>query len=108
MSGSLSDLEKDIEESRARLDRTIDQIQDRLTPGNLVEEMLGTARVTPLNGVYDTALEVVRRNPLPVLMIAVGAGLLLNKLSAAQRAQIVPARRNGRLPPETPPEDEKA
>ena len=81
MSESLSDLEKDIEASRARLDETIDRIQSRLTPVNLVDEMLGSARATPLNALYDGALDAVRKNPLPVLMIAAGIGMLLNKMS---------------------------
>ncbi|GEP08802.1 DUF3618 domain-containing protein [Methylobacterium gnaphalii] len=86
MSESLSDLEKDIEASRARLDQTIDRIQDRLSPVNLVDDMLGSARQTSLNGVYDDALAVVRRNPLPVLLIAAGVGMLMKKLAQGQRA----------------------
>lgn len=81
MSESMSDLEKDIEASRARLDETIDRIQSRLTPVNLVDEMLGSARATPLNTLYDGALDAVRKNPLPVLLIAAGIGMLLNKMS---------------------------
>ncbi|HEX8417113.1 MAG TPA: DUF3618 domain-containing protein, partial [Methylobacterium sp.] len=63
MSGSLNELEKDIEASRARLDQTIDRIQDRLSVSSIVDEMLGSARRTPLNGAYDGALNAVRRNP---------------------------------------------
>ncbi|MDP1368846.1 DUF3618 domain-containing protein, partial [Klebsiella pneumoniae] len=45
----MNDLERDIEESRARLDQTIDRIQGRLNASSLVDEMLGSARRTPLN-----------------------------------------------------------
>ncbi|GEP00297.1 DUF3618 domain-containing protein [Methylobacterium haplocladii] len=89
MSGSLSDLEKDIEASRARLDETIDRIQNRLSPVNLVDEMLGSARSTPLNSVYDDALAVVRRNPLPVLLIVAGVGMLMKKLAQGPRVAAV-------------------
>jgi len=89
MTGSLSELEKDIEASRARLDETIDRIQNRLSPVNLVDEMLGTARSTPLNSVYDDALAVVRRNPLPVLLIAAGVGMLMKKLAQGSRPPVV-------------------
>lgn len=81
MSGSLNDLEKDIEASRARLDQTIDQIQERLTVSSIVDEMLGNARQTPLSSVYDGALVAVRRNPIPVLLIAAGVGWLLHRMT---------------------------
>jgi hypothetical protein len=81
MSGSLNELEKDIEASRARLDQTIDQIQERLSVSSIVDEMLGNARQTPLSGVYDGALAAVRRNPVPVLLIAAGVGWLLHRMS---------------------------
>lgn len=81
MTESLSDLEKDVEASRARLDRTIDRIQDRLSVPSLVDEMLGTARRTPMNGLYDGALVAVRQNPIPVMLIVAGVGLLLHRMS---------------------------
>ncbi len=93
MSESISDLEKDIEQRRARLDETIDRIQGRLNASSLVDEMLGSARRTPYSGFYDEALETVRRNPVPVLLIAAGVGLLLNGMrNGRQRASraIVP------------------
>lgn len=91
MSESLSDLEKDVEASRARLDRTIDRIQDRLSVPSLVDEMLGTARRTPMNGLYDGALDAVRRNPIPVMLIAAGIGMLLHRASGEAGRR--PARR---------------
>ncbi|MCQ8779979.1 DUF3618 domain-containing protein, partial [Escherichia coli] len=87
MSESISDLEKDIEQRRARLDETIDRIQGRLNASSLVDEMLGSARRTPYSGFYDEALDTVRRNPVPVLLIAAGVGLLLNGMrTGRQRA----------------------
>ena len=78
---SMNDLEKEIEESRARLDDTIDRIQGRLSVPNLVDERLGNARRVPaLNTTYDSALEAVRRNPVPVLLIAAGVGMLFSRM----------------------------
>lgn len=85
MSESISDLEKDIEQRRARLDETIDRIQGRLNASSLVDEMLGSARRTPYGSVYDEALDAVRRNPLPVLLIAAGVGLILNGMRTGRR-----------------------
>ena len=79
---SMNEMERDIEESRARLDETIDRIQDRLSVSSLVDEMLGNARRAPaVSGAYDGALEAVRRNPVPVLLIAAGVGWLLHLMS---------------------------
>ncbi|MCB4804532.1 DUF3618 domain-containing protein [Methylobacterium brachiatum] len=92
----MTDLEKEIEASRARLDETIDQIQGKLSVPNIVDEMLGNARRTPaLSGVYDGALEAVRRNPVPVLLIAAGVGLLFNRMArdAERRRTQVSAER---------------
>lgn len=98
---TMSDLEKDIEASRARLDETIDRIQGRLNAGSLVDEMLGSARRTPLNGVYDSALDAVRRNPVPVLLIAAGVGLLLRGLLSSARQPL--AGRRTTLPEDRAP-----
>ncbi len=94
MSG-MNEWERDIEESRARLDQTIDRIQGRLNASSLVDEMLGSARRTPLNSVYDGALEAVRRNPVPVLLIAAGVGWLMHRMSqeATRRRTEVQAER---------------
>jgi hypothetical protein len=93
---SMTDLEKEIEASRARLDDTIDQIQGKLSVPNIVDEMLGNARRTPaLSGVYDGALEAVRRNPVPVLLIAAGVGLLFNRMARdaeRRRTQVLAER----------------
>ncbi|MCJ2033123.1 DUF3618 domain-containing protein [Methylobacterium sp. J-068] len=86
MTESLNELEKDIEASRARLDQTIDQIQERLSVSSIVDEMLGNARRTPLSGAYDGALEAVRRNPVPVLLIAAGVGWLIHRMSSDGKA----------------------
>ncbi|GJD47451.1 hypothetical protein OPKNFCMD_0159 [Methylobacterium crusticola] len=85
MSQSISDLEHDIEQTRARLDQTIDRIQDRLSPTSIVDEMLGTVRQSPLSGAYDGALAAVRRNPVPVMLIVAGVGWLVHRM--AQEAE---------------------
>ncbi|ACL62290.1 DUF3618 domain-containing protein [Methylobacterium nodulans] len=85
MTQSISDLEQDIEQTRARLDQTIDRIQDRLSPASIVDEMLGTMRQSPMSGLYDGALAAVRRNPVPVMLIAAGVGWLLHRMSEDAR-----------------------
>jgi hypothetical protein len=82
---SIQDLERDIAESRARLDLTIDQIQDRLSVSGIVDEVVGSVRTTEFGAVFDHALDVVRRNPVPVLLIAAGVGWLLHRAGQERR-----------------------
>ncbi|MCJ2086989.1 DUF3618 domain-containing protein [Methylobacterium sp. E-005] len=71
-------LEREIEASRGRLDRTLDRLTQRLTPTGIVEDVLGTVRRDATGaGLYDGALEAVRRNPVPVLLMCLGAVMLL-------------------------------
>ena len=93
---SMNEMERDIEESRARLDETIDRIQGRLSVSSLVDEMLGNARRAPaISGAYDGALDAVRRNPVPVMLIAAGVGWLMHRMSqdAARRRTRASAER---------------
>jgi len=97
MTQSINELEHDIEETRARLDRTIDQIQGRLSPASIVDEMLGTVRQNPsMSGLYDGALAAVRRNPVPVMLIVAGVGWLIHRVARdTQRRQHLDATMNG-------------
>ena len=90
-------LEREIEASRGRLDRTLDSLTQRLTPTGIVEDMLGTARRDATGaGLYDGALEAVRRNPVPVLLMCLGAAMLLKgrepRVAATYRAVRDPDR----------------
>ena len=100
MSQSMQDLEQEIEASRARLDATIDEIQGRLTVSGMVDEVMGTARGVPqIDTAFDAALAVVRRNPLPVLVIAAGVGWLLHRMANdPRRRALVVAESAERMP----------
>jgi hypothetical protein len=77
----IEELERDIEATRARLDLTIDAIQDRLTVSGIADELLGNLRTTQFGSVIDSALAVVKRNPIPVMLVAAGVGWLVHRLS---------------------------
>jgi len=81
MTQDMKELERDIEESRARLDLTIDRLQDRLSVSGIVDDMLGSARKSTYGPVFDNALTVIKRNPVPVMLAAAGIGWLLYRLS---------------------------
>lgn len=86
MTRSMHDLEQDIEQSRARLDATIDELQSRLSFSGVVDEVMGTARGVPqVESAFDAVLGAVRRNPLPVMVIAAGVGWLLHRMASEPR-----------------------
>jgi len=87
MNQDIQELERDIEESRARLDITIDRIQDRLSVSGIVDEFVGSVRATEFGSVVDTALRIIRRNPVPVLLVAAGVGWLLHRASQESRSR---------------------
>ena len=93
MTQSLHDLERDIEQSRAKLDLTIDRLQDKMTVSGVVDDMLGTARSGRYAPLFDTTLDTIRRNPVPVMLIAMGLGLLVYRLGRTAPV----ARRRERL-----------
>lgn len=84
MTQDLRELEKDIEQSRAKLDLTIDRLQDKMTVSGVVDDMLGTARAGQLAPLFDNVLLTIRRNPVPVMLIAAGIGLLVHRLGRPQ------------------------
>jgi len=93
-SQSLQELERDIERSRAQLDQTIDRLQDKMNVSGVVDDMLGTARNGQYAPLYDKVLDTVRRNPVPVMLIALGIGLLAYRLgrpSAARPTRLIAA-----------------
>jgi len=83
---SLQELERDIERSRAQLDNTIDRLQNKMSVSGVVDDMLGTARNGQYGPLYDRVLETVRRNPVPVMLVALGVGLLAYRLGRPSSA----------------------
>lgn len=78
MTSDADALEREIETSRGRLDRTLEKLTQRLTPTGIVEDLIGTVRRDATGAhLYDGALEAVRRNPVPVLLMCLGAAMLL-------------------------------
>ncbi len=95
MTQSISDIERDIEESRARLDLTIERLQGRLSVPAVMDDLVGSMRGRPgFDSVYDRALTVVRQNPIPVALVAVGVGWLIHRLTTPPRTVAVAPRRS--------------
>jgi|GEM_PF-1914107 len=81
----MTDLERDIEQSRARLDDTIDRIQDRMTASGVADDVIGTARRYGYGPQIERAAAAIRENPIPVLLVAAGIGWLALSMSSTAR-----------------------
>ena len=80
MTQELQELQREVEQSRARLDITLDRLEEKMTVSGVVDDLLGTARRGQFGPLYERALATLRSNPVPVLLVAAGAALLLHRL----------------------------
>ncbi|HEX5548509.1 MAG TPA: DUF3618 domain-containing protein [Ktedonobacterales bacterium] len=88
---STDEIRDGIADTRARMGSTIDEIQDRLSPQNLVAQAKDAARDATIGRVQEmagdvadtaretgsTLMDTIRENPVPVALTAIGMGWLL-------------------------------
>ena len=85
MSGSATDpgnrssaeIERDVEDTRARLAGTLGELRDRASPGQLFEQALDYAKQSGGSDLARNLGASVRDNPLPLLLIGAGIGWLM-------------------------------
>lgn len=76
MTAETDKIEQDINRSRHALNDTIEQLGGKLSPGQIVDEALGLAR-GQLGSLTANLGKQVRDNPLPLLLIGAGIGMLV-------------------------------
>lgn len=76
MTKSAAEVEREVEASRGRLNRTAEALKHRMTPGELFEEATATFGSAG-QAVLSKLTEQARQNPLPMAMIGLGAAWLL-------------------------------
>lgn len=82
---SSAELQREIEMQRSRVESTIDQIQERLSPGQLVDELLAYTKGG--GGEFVSSLQRnVTANPLPVALLGVSLAWLMAKPAGANGA----------------------
>ena len=75
-SRSPAELEREVRESRADVERTLDAIQDRLSPGQLVDQVAHYLRDN--GGEFARNFgDTVRQNPVPVVLVGVGLAWMM-------------------------------
>jgi ElaB/YqjD/DUF883 family membrane-anchored ribosome-binding protein len=111
---SPEEIEREIEQTRGRLSRDIDELGNKLTPSNLKEEAKSAIKGAAQGAVSNVGeqarrtssrlVEVIRENPLPVIAVGAGVTWLLTQRSRsdvsgdrmARYAYTGPERRQGR------------
>ena len=77
MTRSSEELERDIEAARNRLGEDLDELQRRITPGQLVDQFADYAREGPVSEFAVNLGREIRHNPLPLLLTAIGIAWLI-------------------------------
>jgi ElaB/YqjD/DUF883 family membrane-anchored ribosome-binding protein len=65
-------IERDIRDTRAEVGATLDAIQSKLTPGQMMDQALGYLRTSLPADFGRNMNETVRNNPLPVALVGIG------------------------------------
>ncbi|WP_375600013.1 DUF3618 domain-containing protein [Devosia sp. Naph2] len=80
---SSEQLQREVEQQRAQLEDRIDSIQEKLSPGQLIDEMLSYTKNG--GGQFMSSLQRnVTANPLPVALLGVSLAWLMAKPASAQ------------------------
>ncbi|MDX6752324.1 DUF3618 domain-containing protein [Geminicoccaceae bacterium 1502E] len=83
-------IERDLEQTRVRLDATIDALQDKLSPGQMLDQAIAWGREGGGAEFTDNFMRTVRTNPMPVALVGVGLAWLMASRPAPQAGSYPP------------------
>jgi hypothetical protein len=92
--GDAAIIERDIDRTQDRMGDTVEKLEERLTPPKVAESLIGSRG----SETAEQALEVAKRNPIPVALIAIGAVWLVASRRSRSAVQALFAGRSGRSP----------
>lgn len=70
-------IESDLDQTRARLDSHLSELQDRLSPGQVLDDLMGYFRGSEGADFGRNLLDSVRANPLPAAITGIGLAWLM-------------------------------
>jgi len=74
---SSREVEGDIEQTRARMTETLDALRSRMTPGQILDEVIGYAKDTGGGKMMHNLGRTIQDNPAPLLMIGAGIAWMM-------------------------------
>jgi len=89
-------IERDLAETRARMDQRLDELQEKLKPGQMVNETisyLGGGQNS--SEAADKLISLAKANPMPAALIGAGLGWFLVERLTSQRQQNAQRLQNG-------------
>jgi hypothetical protein len=63
-----------VKQERAEVERTLDELQERLSPGQLIDQAVTYLRGSGGADLMRNLGETVKRNPMPLALVGVGLG----------------------------------
>jgi hypothetical protein len=72
-----ADIEREIEEDRQRIEKRIDDIQQRMSPGQLVDEVIAYAKSSGGGEYVGNLVNALKSNPIPVALMGVSLAWLM-------------------------------
>jgi hypothetical protein len=87
-----STIERDLDQTRSRLGSHLNELQDRLSPGQVLDDLMGYFRGSEGAEFGSSLLQNVRDNPMPAAVTAIGlAWLMASKPSGGSQPSSSPA-----------------
>ena len=80
------EVERQLEEDRAQIDRTLEALQSRLSPGQLLDQAMTYMRSSG-GEVGSTLVNSAKQNPFPLILTSVGLAWLMATTSSSQNGQ---------------------
>jgi hypothetical protein len=87
MASQSEQLEQQSRQTRARISETVDTLRDRMTAGQVIDQIADYAQYGPVAEFLRNLGREVRDNPLPVALIVTGVAWLMIASSLSSRAR---------------------
>jgi len=91
MANQSEKLEREAGQMRAQLSETLDELRARMTPGQVIDQLIDYAREGPAAEFGRNLTREVREHPLPLVRIGIGIAWLMVASRRSSRAIIASA-----------------
>jgi hypothetical protein len=88
MASQSEQLERETDQTRARLSATLDELRARMTPGEVVDRAIEYANEGPAAEFLRNLGREIRENPMPLVVIGIGVAWLMVASSRSARTMI--------------------
>jgi hypothetical protein len=77
MMKSSEEIEREVEATRGELDRTVEALKDRMSAGQIIDEVMGSMKGTGASEMVTNLGRQARENPLPLALVGAGVAWLM-------------------------------